>query len=80
MARKSINDGLRLLAAGDHWGYNKHCVRAKSDARDVGQVLRHLIGPLDGRIIEILADDTSAAYDAPAPTWVAGALIELLPE
>jgi hypothetical protein len=80
LARRRISEGLRLLEEGDHWGYNKHCVRAKSDARDVGQVLRHLLGPIDWRIIEIVADDTSEAYGAPAPTWVAGSLVELVPK
>ncbi|MBN2565100.1 MAG: hypothetical protein JXB46_05265 [Candidatus Eisenbacteria bacterium] len=79
-ARRRINEGLELLRAGDHWGYNRHCVHSKSDARDVGQVLRHLLGPFNHRIIEIVADDMSGAYGAPAPTWVAGALIELMPE
>jgi len=78
-ARRGINDGLELLRAGDYWGYNRHCVHSKSDARDVGQVLRHLIGPFDARIIEMVADDMSEAYETPAPTWVAGALIELMP-
>jgi hypothetical protein len=80
LARRRINEGLELLKAGDYWGYNRHCVHSKSDARDVGQVLRHLLGPFDGRIIEIVADDMSEAYDAPPPTWVAGALMELTPE
>jgi hypothetical protein len=80
LARRRISEGLRLLEAGDYHGYNRHCVHAKSDARDVGQVLRHLLGPSEGRIIDIVADDTSAAYGTPAPTWVAGALIELVPD
>ncbi len=78
LAQQSIREGLKLLHAGDFWGYNRHCVDAKSDARDTGQVLRYLLGPLDGRILDIVADDTSSAYGAPAPTWVAGALIELV--
>jgi hypothetical protein len=68
-----------LLRAGDYWGYNQHCVDAKSDGRDAGQVLRYLLGPLEGRILDIVADDMSPAYDKPAPTWVAGALIEMRP-
>lgn len=39
-------EGLALLEASDYWGYNQHCVTAKSDARDVGQVLGYLRGPL----------------------------------
>jgi len=77
LARRRIGEGLEILRAGDHWGYNGHCVDAKSDARDVGQVLRFLIGEFDWRILDLVWDDMSAAYDAPPPTWVAGALIEL---
>ena len=79
VARESIDEGLSLLREGDYAGYNRHCVLAKSDGRDVGQVLRHLLGPLEWRIIDIVADDMSEVYRAPAPTWVAGALVELTP-
>ena len=79
LARRRIEEGLALLADGDYRGYNRHCVDAKSDARDVGQVLRHLLGPVRGRVLDLVADDMSAAYEAPAPTWVAGALMELTP-
>ena len=77
LARRRIQDGLTMLRAGDYWGYNQHCVDAKSDARDAGQVLRYLLGPLDGRILDLVADDMAPAYGKPDPTWVAGALIEL---
>lgn len=80
LARERIEQGLALLRAGDYWGYNQHCVDAKSDARDAGQVLRYLLGPLDGRILDLTWCDTTAMYDQPAPTWVATALIELRPD
>ncbi len=80
LARRRIEEGLALLGAGDHWGYNRHCVDAKSDARDVGQVLRHLLGSVSGRVLDLVADDMSGPYDALSPTWVAGALIELVPD
>jgi hypothetical protein len=79
LARRRIEGGLALLRAGDYWGYNQHCVDAKSDARDAGQVLRYLLGPLDGRILDLSWQDTTAMYNQPAPTWVATALIELQP-
>jgi hypothetical protein len=79
LARRRINEGLALLRAGDYWGYNQHCVDAKSDGRDVGQVLRYLLGPLNGRVLDLVADDMAPAYNTPAPTWVAGALIDLAP-
>ena len=79
LARRRIEEGLALLGDGDHSGYNRHCVDAKSDARDVGQVLRHLLGPVSGRVLDLVADDMSGPYNASSPTWVAGALMELVP-
>jgi hypothetical protein len=70
---------LALLKLGDYWGYNQHCVSAKSDGRDVGQVLRYLLGPLDGRILDLVWEDMAPLYDKPSPSWVAGALVGLIP-
>jgi len=80
LARKRIGDGLELLESGDHAGYNRHCVDAKSDARDVGQVVRHLVGPVRGELLDVVVEDTTGAYGAPPPTWVAGALMTLMSE
>ena len=74
-ARTRIEDGMDLLAKGDYWGYNQHCVDAKSDARDAGQLFRHLRGPMTGRILDLVYTDASTLYNSPPPTWVAGALI-----
>lgn len=76
LASKRIAEGLELLRIGDYWGYNQHCVSAKSDARDAGVVVRYLLGPLAGRILDITYSDTTEMYHQPAPTWVAAALIE----
>ncbi|MBI1800992.1 MAG: hypothetical protein HY259_14480 [Chloroflexi bacterium] len=76
LARKRIDEGLELLRRGDYWGYNQHCVSAKSDARDAGQVVRYLLGPLEGRILDLTYSDTTDMYNTPPPTWVAAALIE----
>ncbi|MEP7200048.1 MAG: hypothetical protein ABI874_09540, partial [Chloroflexota bacterium] len=76
LARKTIGEGLAILQMGDYWGYNQHCVSAKSDARDAGQVVRYLLGPLEGRILDITYADMTAMYASPAPTWVTAALIE----
>ncbi|NEO91191.1 MAG: hypothetical protein F6K56_13475 [Moorea sp. SIO3G5] len=75
-ARETINEGISLLAEGDYWGYNQHCVRAKSDARDAGQVFRYLRGAMEGRIIDFSYSDSTELYGTPAPTWVAAPLIE----
>ncbi len=77
LARRVVSDGLAILERGDHAAYNRHCVEAKSDARDVGQVVRHLTGPVSAVVHEMAAADMTRAYGAAPPTWVAGALIEL---
>jgi hypothetical protein len=79
LARKRIQEGIDVLARGDYWGYNQHCVSAKSDARDAGQVFRYLRGPMQGRILDLAYTDATGLYNAPPPTWVAGALIEWTP-
>ena len=75
-AKAVIEAGIRLLEQGDYWAYNQHCVAAKSDARDSGQVYRYLRGPMTGEVLDISSTDSSELYDQPKPTWVAGALIE----
>lgn len=76
LARRTIEEGMDILGRGDYWGYNQHCVRAKSDARDAGQVFRYLRGPMQGRILGLTTSDASELYRQPRPTWVAAALIE----
>lgn len=75
-AQAVLEEGIRLLEKGDYWGYNQHCVMAKSDARDAGQVFRYLRGELKGSVLDISYSDAAALYNAPPPTWVAAALFE----
>lgn len=75
-ARAAIQDGIDILGRGDYWGYNQHCVLAKSDARDAGQVFRFLRGPMRGSILDLTYSDASDLYHQPRPTWVAAALID----
>jgi hypothetical protein len=79
LARRTIEEGMALLARGDYWGYNQHCVRAKSDARDAGQVFRYLRGAMQGQIIDLTYTDASELYRQPKPTWVAAALMAWQP-
>jgi hypothetical protein len=79
LARRAIGEGLDLLSRGEQAAYQEHCVATKSDARDTGQVLRALIGPCRWRLLDLVADDMTGPYQAPAPTWVAGALVTLTP-
>lgn len=74
-ARESMEAGISLIEAGDYWGYNQHCVEAKSDDRDVAQLFRFLRGPLDGHLLEIGWSDSTDLYDQPPPTWAAGGFI-----
>ncbi|MDJ0756136.1 MAG: hypothetical protein QNJ45_21585 [Ardenticatenaceae bacterium] len=70
-AKAAVEEGIHLLEDGDYWGYNQHCVTAKSDHRDAGQVFRYLRGPLKGEILDITYSDASELYKTPPPTWVA---------
>ena len=76
LARERLEEGIRLLEAGDYWGYNQHCVDAKSDARDAGQVFRYLRGPMKGQILDMAYTDSAELYNQPPPTWVATALFD----
>ena len=75
-AKEVLEEGMAILEGGDYWGYNEHCVRAKSDARDAGQVFRYLRGDMKGRVLDLTYTDASELYSAPPPTWVAAALFE----
>ena len=74
-AHAMLEEGIDLLGAGDYTGYERHCLRAKSDARDAGPVFHALRPHLRGRILELVGSDARALYDAPPPTWVAAALV-----
>lgn len=74
-ARAVIEEGLAILGRGDFWGYNQHCVAAKSDARDAGQLFRYLRGPMHGRILDLAYSDSADLYQQPRPTWVAAPLV-----
>jgi len=79
LATASIMAGAQLLEAQDHWGYNQHCVAAKSDHRDAGQVLSHLRGPMRAEIVDMVSSEFGDVYEAPDPTWVAGTLVTYTP-
>lgn len=74
-ARRSMETGIALIEDGDYWGYNRHCVEAKSDDRDVAQLFRFLRGPMNGRLIDIGWSDSTELYEQPPPTWAAGGFI-----
>ncbi|MFM2032882.1 MAG: hypothetical protein RLZZ297_1647 [Chloroflexota bacterium] len=74
-AHEVISAGAAMLAAGNYAAYNQHCVDAKSDHRDAGQLMRALLGPLEPDIVDIIASDAAGLYKAADPTWVAGTLV-----
>jgi hypothetical protein len=75
LAHRTIMAGADMLARGDYAGYNQHCVDAKSDHRDAGQVMRAVLGPIRPEMVDLIPSDAAALYHAPDPTWVAGALV-----
>ena len=75
LAHRTIMAGADMLARGDYAGYNQHCVDAKSDHRDAGQVMRAVLGPICPEMVDLIPSDAAALYHAPDPTWVAGALV-----
>lgn len=78
-ARQSMQNGIDLIAAQDHAGYDTHCVVAKSDDRDAAQLYSYLRGPLQGELIDIGASDATELYNARAPSWAAGGFIKFDP-
>jgi hypothetical protein len=88
-ARWTIERGFQLLASRDFGGFLRHASEVKSDFRDCGPLMTWLLGPsgppassralsarppLEMEILDLMLVDYSKALEAPAPTWVAGAL------
>ncbi len=74
-ALASVHDGFQRLAARDFGGFLKDAEAAKSDFRDAGPVVVHLLGgDLRATVHDLRLVDYSDVLAAPAPTWVAGAL------
>ena len=78
-ARQRITESMSLLCTGSYDDYIRSCIEARSDGRDVGQLLAQLRKPRQFEILDLVADDMTGPYSSPAPTWVAGALITLTP-
>ena len=74
-ALASVWEGFQRLARGDFPGFLSHAAGAKSDFRDPGPVMAHLLGAgLCVNVHELRLVDYADVLAAPAPTWVAGAL------
>lgn len=76
-ARRHIQQGLNPLKTSDLPSLRDLSRANNSDAHDVTQVLHHLLGPLQGQILDLTLCDTSEMYRCAPPTWVAASLVEL---
>lgn len=75
-ARSMIDAQLAALSHHRFAEFAELCDDHTSDFRDTGPVLAHLLGPgFAWRIHDLALVDYSRALDAPAPSWVAGALV-----
>ena len=70
-----VREGFQRLAARDFPAFLDHAAGAKSDFRDPGPVMVHLLGEgLCVNVHGLRLVDYADVLAAPAPTWVAGAL------
>lgn len=77
-ARTAIDDQLRALSEHRFADFERLVERDRSDFRDTGPVLAHLLGPHFASEVHGLAlVDYAGALNAPAPSWVAGALVTI---
>jgi predicted class III extradiol MEMO1 family dioxygenase len=79
IARSWMEEGLEALAQKDYTRFLENAERVKSDFRHSGPVLRAVFGDLDWRLFDLQLVDYSDVLNASAPTWVASAMIELVP-
>ncbi len=79
-ARHAIQENLHYLSTQEYLAYKESCYQIKSDAKDVGQVLVHLLGPLSADLYDLRLVDVSCLFEGnPKPSWVATALVGLKP-
>jgi hypothetical protein len=79
-AQKEIQAGLDLLQTDDLLQFRNLCYKTICDAFEVGQLLRFLLGPLEGTLHELRLVDVSDLFEGhPEPNWVATAIVELKP-
>lgn len=80
-ARSAIATAMTALAAGDKEVFLRACARERSDFRDNGPVLASLlaVSPWTSRIEELTLVDYASDLGAAEPTWVAAALMTVMP-
>ncbi len=79
-AREKIDIGLKLLSKCTHLEYRDYALKSRSDSKEIGQLLMHLLGPLDSQFRDLRLVDSSFMFEgSPQPNWVAACLVELIP-
>lgn len=78
-ASRHIQTQLDLLCRGDWPAFQRLAAEVRSDFRDTGPVLAHLLRGRGarGEIVELELVDYAVALGAARPTWVAGSLLRL---
>jgi len=76
-ARACIQTQLDLLARGDWAGFARLAADARSDFRDVGPVLGHLLRGKAGEVLDLRLVDYAETLGAEEPTWVAAPLMRV---
>jgi hypothetical protein len=79
-AREGIDEQLAALSDHRFGDFLRLAERHRSDFRDTGPVVAHLVGAgFVASMHELALVDYSSALDAPSPSWVAGALVTVCP-
>lgn len=80
-ASREIKEGLSFLSGNDLLAYRQYAINHFSDSLEVGQMLRFLLGALEGSICDLKLVDVSDLFEEnPQPSWVAAALVKLNPK
>lgn len=76
VARASVESQLATLSTHRYGEFQALAARDRSDFRDTGPVLAHLLGrPFRATIHDLALVDYASALGAATPSWVAGALV-----
>ena len=79
-AKDTIEKGLKIMNSDNYDIYYQYCLQAKSDSLDVGTMLRYLLGPITGTILDLKLVDVSGLFENdPQPSWVAATLVKFEP-
>ena len=71
----AVNAQLRALFAHDYAAFQDECARVRSDFKNAGPALAHVLGRRAFEVVALERVDYTRVLGAPC--WVAGALIQL---